>query len=494
MKEPRRQINQRQHRKHFIGKRRNFRPNRPPIPNDLIRGKPDNFPPQLDIPQEKLNEYNTGAELLIPEKARTIVAQKRLTKKKGRFFERVERVARAEILDTQQEGYIEADDGVPTCMTKQAEICDAVDIASATKHFSLDLRFGPYNLDYTLNGRYMLLGGRKGHVAAFDWMTKDLITEINVMETVRDIQWLHTETMFAVAQKRWLRIYDRNGTELHCIKSMFDIRRLEFLPRHFLLVGSGGNTFLTWLDVSVGKQVANFPTKCGVLNVLTQNQSNAIIVGGNSRGLITMWSPNVQKPLIEMFAHKGPILGISINSNGNYMATSGLDNKLRIWDLRKNYNELAVYSGPLVHYSHVAFSQRNFLAVNSGNNLQILKNPHLGQSTTPYLMHKCEGAITDLKFCPYEDVLGVGHTLGLSSLLIPGAGQANFDSLRANPFESKQQRKEREVKMLLDKIQPELITLNPADINRVNRKGLKSTMEYRNNVMHIKPSIIEDFK
>jgi len=39
-----------------------------------------------------------------------------------------------------------------------------------------------------------------------------------------------------------------------------------------------------------------------------------------------------------------------------------------------------------------------------------------------------------------------------------------------------------------------LITLNPADINRVNRKGLKSTMEYRNNVMHIKPSIIEDFK
>jgi len=49
--------------------------------------------------------------------------------------------------------------------------------------------------------------------------------------------------MFAVAQKRWLRIYDRNGTELHCIKSMFDIRRLEFLPRHFLLVGSVYNIF-----------------------------------------------------------------------------------------------------------------------------------------------------------------------------------------------------------------------------------------------------------
>lgn len=71
---------------------------------------------------------------------------------------------------------------------------------------------------------------------------------------------------------------------------------------------------------------------------------------------------------------------------------------------------------------------------------------------TPYLVHNCEGTITDLQFCPYEDVLGVGHTNGFISLLIPGAGQANFDSLRANPFESKQQRKEREIRMLLDKV------------------------------------------
>lgn len=93
------------------------------------------------------------------------------------------------------------------------------------------------------------------------------------------------------------------------------------------------------------------------------------------------------------------------------------------------------------------------------------------KAASPYLTHMLPlGGIQSLRFCPYEDVLGVGCAGGISSVLIPGAGEPNFDSFVANPFQGKKERQEQEVVQLLDKLQPETIMLDPAAIGKVRRE------------------------
>ncbi|XP_055988426.1 WD repeat-containing protein 46 [Sorex fumeus] len=381
------------------------------------------------------------------------------------------KAARSELLLAEEPGFLEGEDGEDTATIRQADIVEAVDIASAAKHFDLNLRqFGPYRLNYSRTGRHLALGGRRGHVAALDWVTKRLTCEINVMEAVRDIRFLHSEALLAVAQHRWLHIYDNQGIELHCIRRCDRITRLEFLPFHFLLASASETGFLTYLDVSVGKIVAALNARAGRLDVMTQNPYNAVIHLGHSNGTVSLWSPAMKEPLAKILCHRGGVRAVAVDSTGTHMATSGLDHQLKIFDLRGTFQPLSARTLPQ-GVGHLAFSQRGLLAAGMGDVVNVWAGQ--GKATLPsleqvYLTHHLSGHVHGLQFCPFEDVLGVGHSGGITSMLVPGAAEPNFDGLESNPYRSRKQRQEWEVKALLEKVPAELICLDPRALAEVD--------------------------
>jgi U3 small nucleolar RNA-associated protein 7 len=381
----------------------------------------------------------------------------------------------------EEAGLIETEDALErTARVTQKEIRQSVTVDAARKSFTLDLSGGkshagrgPYRCSYTRNGRHLLLGGRKGHLAAMDWQTGKLLCEINVNETVRDVTWLHSNAFFAAAQKKHTYIYDGQGVEIHRLKQHTEVHRMEFLPYHFLLATIGQAGYLRYQDTSTGNIVAEHRTGLGSCMTMAQNPLTAVINLGHSEGTVTMWTPNLSSPALKMLAHRGPVSGISVaaNGGGREMATSGMDGSVKVWDTRMLGRGAVREWVSRRPASDIQYSQRGLLGIAWGSHVSVYDTQRkMGNAPPgPYLTNGFpKGEPISINFCPFEDVLGVAHASGFESLLIPGSGEPRFDSSEADPFESRTSRREREVRSLLDKIKPDTITLDPDMLGQLN--------------------------
>lgn len=238
---------------------------------------------------------------------------------------------------------------------------------------------------------------------------------------------------------------------------------------------------LKYQDTSTGQLVSEISTKMGTPTSLRQNPYNAVLHIGHQNGAVTLWSPNSSEPLVKLLAHKGPVRSLAVDREGRYMVSTGQDCKMAVWDIRM-FREVNNYFTRAPGTS-VAISDTGLTAVGWSTNTTIWKglfSKHAAEQEkvqSPYMAWGGEAKrVERVRWCPFEDVLGVGHDSGFSSLLVPGAGESNFDALEVNPFETTKQRQEAEVKGLLNKLQPEMIALDP---NFIGNLDLRSEQQRR---------------
>ncbi|KAF6743398.1 WD repeat-containing protein 46 [Ephemerocybe angulata] len=347
-----------------------------------------------------------------------------------------------------------------------------------------ELTFGPgqgaKRMKWSQNGRHLVFISGKGRN----------------QKAARDVTFLQDQSFFAVAQKRNVFVYDRDGVEVHRLNNIIDPLRLDFLPWHWLLVAVTNSGHLSYTDTTTGTQIAVHRTKLGACNTLTQNRHNAVVHLGHQNGCVTLWTPNLPKPAVQILSHMGPVTSISVNPSdggsagsvnmpGRYMATAGRDGKVKIWDCRNWKGVVREWTVRGAGDVELEWSQKGYLGVLSGGSVNVYHPPHIvtpytgsSSSAAPplYLSHPIpHKPLQCLRFEPFSDVLAIGHNKGLSSILVPGVGEPQFDSLEADPFENAKARREREVKGLLDKIQPDLITLDPSMVGKFDSAALSAS-------------------
>jgi len=421
--------------------------------------------------QDATRQYGRGARIR-PQSVKDRKLRANLRSLEAKNKQAALEAKSVEVLLEHDAGLLEAEGPLErTYKVRQDEICAAVGIETAKKGFQLRLDgLGPYDVgEYSRDGRDLLLASRTGHVATFDWRDGRLGCELQLGETVRDARWLHTgnQKTFAVAQKKCVYVYAGDGVELHQLKNHAEATHLEYLPYHFLLASASTAGIVRYTDVSTGQALDQRYTKRGPATALAQNPHNAVLHVGHQKGLVTLWSPNSATPLVTMLPHHAPVRSIAIDRAGTYMVSTAADRRMSVWDLRM-YRELHAHH-LRVPGSTLAISDRNLTAVGYGTQAAVYSSSLFTAAADvagklPYMTWGGDGLqLGRVRFCPFEDVLGVAHAKGFTSLLVPGAGEPNPDSMEpgTNPYETSRQRRETEVHALLDKIQPQMIALDP---------------------------------
>ena len=453
---------------------------------------------EVDARKEEVREGQSKAEAK-HVRGRWLTDNNALRNPDVRRMERVQRsapkrLAKAGLLKIEEShGIMETDDREVTDRVTQADILKAVDTQTQNKKFDLTLdKLGPYNIDFSRNGTHVVLAGLRGHLATFNWKDFSLQGETQLKDKCTDVKFLVDHSLMAVAQRRFVYMYTKEGEEVHILSKMANNDRLEYLPKHMILCGTSSTySTLHFMDISTGKEIATKapsivkdPTVC-----LKANPANGVLSTCDLRGIVKFWSPTIEAPLVQLKAHKGAIADIAFHNNGRHFVTLGNDHKMKIWDTRtlRALDEYAI----TYNFNTVDISATGLVAMGGGTNVQVWKDMFTAAKPSgAYMKHGLGyGNIAQrVRFAPFEDILAIGHSRGFSTMIVPGSGEANPDFYFANPHETETHRKDRVVTSLLDKLSPDTISLDLkiSGVDEAHMEAYNKRMEAQRRLKNIK--------
>ena len=97
-------------------------------------------------------------------------------------------------LENEPDGYMIPENEIDkTLKVSQDYLKSILPKYNADNIFDLNLEDkAPFYIDYSRNGKYLLLAGEKGNISMLDWRDKNLITEFDTDSTISNIKYAYS--------------------------------------------------------------------------------------------------------------------------------------------------------------------------------------------------------------------------------------------------------------------------------------------------------------
>lgn len=379
-----------------------------------------------------------------------------------------------------------------TYKVKQSALMEQADVSMKQKlEFKLDLDdsgLSPYvKSTYSRSSRLLLVMSRKGHVATMDWRKRQSACELYLAQTVLDGCFMHSDRFFALAQKQFVFLYDSySGAQVHVLRKHREQGVVRHLPYHLLLMSASARHVphkrISFTDTTTGEFIAEYgmggkTNNLGGVTDADVNMTNGLTGLIHDNGVVSMWSPVNSRPVAMVKVGSSGLANLALSNDGLSMISAEASGKVCVWDLRtyKKRSSWTVGKGVV----GVDVSQRGLVSVAWGSSVGIWRK----DGGDPYMRGGWEGErISHTEFCPFEDLLTVTVEKGVRNMGVLGSAEGVFDTAEANPYETRKWRREREVRVLLDKLPAETIGLGLNNVGGMEMDPEKRRKEIREKV------------
>lgn len=226
---------------------------------------------------------------------------------------------------------------------------------------------------WTPDGKRLITGSSTGEFTLWNGTTFNFETIMQAHDsTIRCMSWSrYGNWLLSGDQHGYIKYWQNNMNNVHMFQAHRDcaVRGLTFCPDDTMFATcADDHTIQIWNFLDTKEELITLRGHGSEVKVVQWHPTKALLASGSKdlQSPVKLWCPKTEKSISTLHCHKGTVLDLKWNKNGNWFATASRDHKVKVFDIRSLKEELQIFSGHKSEASCLAWHPQHENSLTSG--------------------------------------------------------------------------------------------------------------------------------